>query len=96
MAQNNISVSVRVNGALSTIAGLPEELRFSASDLRELFQLLCADFPDASSYLITATGAVQRFVAVFVDGVDYRSLEGIDTRLVSGSRVSLSTAVSGG
>jgi len=64
--------------------------------LNELLGQLCERFAGLKPQLLTEDGRLYGSVAVFVNGVDMRRLEGLQTPLRSGDVLSLVPAISGG
>jgi molybdopterin synthase sulfur carrier subunit len=64
--------------------------------VRELIEDLERQFPGMRERLCDETGALRRFVNVFVGDEDIRFLEGIETAIEEGAQVSIIPAVAGG
>ena len=64
--------------------------------LLDVLRALFNQFSGLESQLLAADGQLYRSVAVFVNGVDVRRLQGIDTQLSSGDVLTLVPAISGG
>ena len=64
--------------------------------LSQLIDALERQFPGLKERLCDETGALRRFVNVYVNGEDVRFLSGLDTRIEAGAEVSIVPAVAGG
>lgn len=62
----------------------------------EVFGDLVARYPSLAGQLIDATGALHKFVNVYIDDEDIRYLEQLDTKIADGAMVSVLPAVAGG
>lgn len=67
-----------------------------AGRLPEVLAALCSRFGGLQQQLLAADGQPYRSVAVFVNGVDVRRLQGMDTQLSPGDTLTLVPAISGG
>jgi sulfur-carrier protein len=67
-----------------------------AGSVPDVLAALVGRFAGLKSQLLAADGQPYRSVAVFVNGVDVRRLQGMDTRLSSGDVLTLVPAISGG
>ena len=89
-------VTVRVPGPLRNLTGGQAELHGSPGTLRALIDQLDADYPGLKARICETDGTLRRFVNVFVNEEDVRFLQGLDTPLLPGGRVSILPAVAGG
>jgi molybdopterin synthase sulfur carrier subunit len=64
--------------------------------LAELINTLERDFPGLKDRLCDETGALRRFVNIYVNGEDVRFLSGLQTPIQAGAEVSIVPAVAGG
>ncbi len=64
--------------------------------LAELIDALEQQHPGMKERLCDESGALRRFVNVYVNGEDVRFLSGIETPIESGAEVSIVPAVAGG
>jgi molybdopterin converting factor small subunit len=62
----------------------------------EVLKDLDASHPGFADRLFDDTGALRRFVNIFVADEDVRFLQGLDTAVVDGQTVSIVPAVAGG
>jgi molybdopterin synthase sulfur carrier subunit len=93
---NGEDVVVRVPSPLRALTGGRAELTGRPGTLRALIEELDAAYPGFKARLCEADGSLRRFVNVFVNEEDVRFLQGLDTVLGPGARVSILPAVAGG
>lgn len=79
----------RVTGGVANVSG-------AGANVRELIEDLERQFPGMRERLCDETGALRRFVNVFIGDEDIRFLDGIETTLEDGAQVSIIPAVAGG
>ena len=91
-----MSVTVRVPTQLRTLTGGAGELSVEGTTVGEVLKALDAAHPGMADRLFDDTGALRRFVNVFVDEDDVRFSEGLDTAVSAGQTVSIIPAVAGG
>jgi molybdopterin synthase sulfur carrier subunit len=89
-------VVVRVPSPLRALTGGRSELSGTPGTLRTLIDELDRAYPGLKGRLCEADGTLRRFINVFVDEEDVRFLQGLDTELRPGARVSILPAVAGG
>jgi len=66
-----------------------------ASTVAELFEVLETTFPDIKGRLRDSAGEPLKFLNFYVNSEDIRFLDGVATRLESGSEVMIEPAVAG-
>ncbi|MFP5297392.1 MAG: ubiquitin-like small modifier protein 1 [Actinomycetota bacterium] len=91
-----MSITVKVPTQLRTLTDGSTEVEARGATVRELVADLEARHPGIASRLLDDTGALRRFINVYVDDEDVRFLNGIETPLQEGSKVSIIPAVAGG
>ena len=91
------AVVVRIPSALADLAG-GRSLTFTPApgDVAELLDVIADERPALSRRIRDETGALRRFVNVYVDGDDVRHLAGTATPLRPGSEVHVLPSVAGG
>ncbi|HML00243.1 MAG TPA: ubiquitin-like small modifier protein 1 [Acidimicrobiales bacterium] len=89
-------VTVRVPAQLRTLTGGASELSLEGTTVGEVLKALDAAHPGMSDRLFDDSGALRRFVNVFLDDEDVRFLEGLGTPVSGGQTVSIVPAVAGG
>ena len=93
-----MSVEVVLPGVLADLAGGSKhlELQPSGETLGDLLDTMAAQYPLLGRRIRDETGAVRRFVNVYVDGEDIRFTDGLDTPVADGREVQILPAVAGG
>ena len=91
-----MSVSVKIPTPLRRVTGGESNVEAAGGNVRELIEDLERQFPGLRDRLCDETGALRRFVNVFIGDEDIRFLEGIETTLEDGAQVSIIPAVAGG
>ena len=89
-------VTVRMPAQLRTLTGGASELSLEGTTVGEVLKALDAAHPGMSDRLFDDSGALRRFVNVFLDDEDVRFLEGLGTPVSGGQTVSIVPAVAGG
>jgi sulfur-carrier protein len=91
-----MSVSVRVPTQLRTLTGGAGEIPVEGATVGEVLKALDAAHPGFGERLFDDTGALRRFVNVFLADEDVRFLDGLATPVADGQVVSIVPAVAGG
>jgi molybdopterin converting factor small subunit len=94
-----MSVSVRIPTILRTYTGGAAEVSADTKDDATLADVLAAlesDYPGIRARVLDDSGALRRFVNVYVGDEDVRFADGLDTRTPPGTSVSVIPAVAGG
>ena len=87
---------VRIPTILRSYSGGAAEVDVQAGSLREVLACLDASCPGIGARVLDESGQLRRFVNVYVDDDDVRFLEGLDTSVREGAKVSIIPAVAGG
>jgi molybdopterin synthase sulfur carrier subunit len=88
--------TVRIPTTLRTLTGGAAEVTVEGSTVGEVLKSLDADYRGMGVRLFDDTGALRRFVNVFVAEEDIRFLDGLATPVAEGQIVSIVPAVAGG
>jgi molybdopterin synthase sulfur carrier subunit len=88
--------TVRIPTQLRTLSGGAAEVDVEGSTVGEVLKALDAAHPGFQARLFDDTGALRRFVNVFVADEDVRFSDGLETRVDAGQTVSIIPAVAGG
>jgi len=72
------------------------KVQANAGNVAELLDVLEQDFPGMKARLVDETGEVKRFINLFVNGEDFRTLQGTDTPIEADDEVSIIPAMAGG
>lgn len=92
-----MTAEVVLPGALADLAGGARHLTVDGGgSLAELLDRVAAQHPLLGRRIRDETGAVRRFVNVYVDGDDVRHGQGLDTPVPDGAVVQVLPSVAGG
>ena len=91
-----MSVTVRIPTQLRTLSGGAGEVALDGGTVAEVLKALEAAHPGFAERIFDDSGALRRFVNVFVADEDVRFLDGLDTAVQDGQTVSIVPAVAGG
>jgi molybdopterin converting factor small subunit len=91
-----MTASVRVPTILRNYTGGEKEVSAQGETLAELIEDLEANHPGIKSRVLDDTGALRRFVNVYVGDDDVRFVGGLDAKIADGAQVSIIPAVAGG
>lgn len=93
------TVTVLVPRLLQPLAGGSGELCLDVGDgatVKELLDVIGAQFPVFDRRLRDETGALRRFVNIYLDGDEVRRLDGLKTRVAAGQELMVIQSVAGG
>jgi molybdopterin synthase sulfur carrier subunit len=88
-------VTVRIPTPLRTLTAGEEQVQVPGATLREVIETLESKHPGIKDRLLDDKG-VRRFVNIYVGDEDVRFLDGLETKLSSGTEVSIVPAIAGG
>ena len=91
-----MAVTIRIPTTMRPLSGGASTVQVEGSTLGEVLKGLDAAHPGFAERLFDDTGALRRFVNVFVADDDVRYLEGLNTAVPDGETVSIIPAVAGG
>ncbi len=91
-----MSVSVRIPTILRTYTKGQAEVTAEGATLKEVLADLEANHPGIQARILDDSGAVRRFVNVYVGDEDVRFADGLDTQTPQGVQVSIIPAGAGG
>jgi molybdopterin synthase sulfur carrier subunit len=91
-----MSVRVRIPTPLRAATDGVAELQMEAPDVIGVISALETQYPGIRGRLRDESGALRRFVNLYVNGEDVRFKNGLDTSLTSGDELSIVPAVAGG
>ena len=89
-------IEVRLAAPLRPLVGGADILDVDGNDLAEVINNLETPYPGFREQLLESTGNIKRFIYIFRNAEDVRSLEGIKTRLNEGDVVLIFPAIAGG
>lgn len=91
-----MSASVRIPTILRTYTGGLGEVTADGSTLTEVLASLESNHPGIRARVLDDTGALRRFVNVYVGDEDVRFSGGLDAEVADGAKISIIPAVAGG
>jgi MoaD family protein len=91
-----MSVRVRIPTPLRSATDGTAEVSSDASDVGGVIAELETRYPAIRGRLRDESGALRRFVNLYVNGEDVRFKNGLDTSLSAGDELSIVPAVAGG
>ena len=91
-----MTASVRIPTILRNYTGGEKEVSAEGETLAGLIEDLEANHPGIKSRVLDDTGALRRFVNVYVGDDDVRFIGGLDAKITDGAQVSIIPAVAGG
>ncbi len=72
------------------------KVEFNATNVADIIADADSEFPGFRDRVLDSDGEIKRFVNVFVNGVDVRTLQGKSTPVKDGDEVSVIPAMAGG
>ncbi|MDV7241383.1 MULTISPECIES: ubiquitin-like small modifier protein 1 [Rhodococcus] len=93
------AVSVRVPRALASIVGGERTVDValdSVATVAAVLDVLAERYPVLGRRIRDETGALRRYVNVYVDGEDVRLLGGVSTEVAPGQEIQILQSVAGG
>jgi molybdopterin synthase sulfur carrier subunit len=91
-----VSIVVRIPTQLRSLTGGIDEVAADGATVAEVIEQLEASHPGMRQRLLDDSGALRRFVNVYLEDEDVRFLDGISTPVPDGARLSIIPAVAGG
>lgn len=91
-----MTVNVRIPTQLRTLTQGVSEISVSGATVGEALADLGAQFPSLQDRIFDESGAIRRFVNVFLADEDVRFLDGAETPISEGQIISIVPAVAGG
>ncbi|MCA1833528.1 MAG: MoaD/ThiS family protein [Actinomycetota bacterium] len=91
-----MSISVRIPTPLRSVTKGVSEVQAAGVTVGEVIADLEKQFPGMGDRLRDESGAIRRFVNIYVGDEDIRFLKGLETPVTEGSQVSIIPAVAGG
>jgi len=81
---------------LRRLAAGQSRVTVDASDIGSLIQKLEQAYPGIAEKLLDGNGEIKRFINVFVNENEVRSLQGLATPVADGDKISIVPAMAGG
>lgn len=91
-----MAVTVRIPTPLQGLTKNKGEVEAKGNTIKDLVDDLERQYPGIKERICDDTGAVRRFVNIYVNDEDIRFLEGDDTKVKAGDDVSIIPAIAGG
>ena len=91
-----MAVTVRIPTQLRSLSGGAGEVVVEGASVGEVLSALDTEHPGFAERLYDETGALRRFVNVFLAEEDIRFLDGLATPVGAGQTLSILPAVAGG
>ena len=91
-----MSVTIRVPPVFRTMTSGSAQVDVEGATISEVLSALESEHPGFSDKLFDDSGALVRYVNVFVDDDDVRFMDGLETPVPDGATVSIMQAVAGG
>ena len=91
-----MSASVRIPTILRTYTGGAGEVTADGATLADVLDSLEAKHPGIRARVLDDTGALRRFVNIYVGDEDVRFSGGLGAEVADGARISIIPAVAGG
>jgi len=91
-----MSVKVRIPSPLRKITGGLAEVDAAGANIDEVIADLTGNFPDLKERLCDDSGAIRRFINVYLNDEDIRFLDNKATAVKAGDEVSIVPAIAGG
>ncbi|TVR12483.1 MAG: MoaD/ThiS family protein [Planctomycetota bacterium] len=88
--------TVRIPTPLRPFTGGKEEVAIAGATVAELVTNLGEAHPDLKARILTAEGGVRRFINLYVNDADIRTLSGVDTAVTDNDTVAIVPAIAGG
>jgi molybdopterin synthase sulfur carrier subunit len=88
--------TILVPTPLRRFTGGQSSVSLTAADVGGLIQALEQSYPGVSEKLVDGNGEIKRFINVFVNEDEVRSLQGLATPVGENDRVSIVPAMAGG
>ena len=88
--------TVYIPTPLRRITAGQSKVHLQAEDIASLMQQLEANYPGFAERVLDDQGNVKRFIQVFRNDDEIRTLQGMETPLSEGDRISIVPAMAGG
>ncbi len=91
-----MAVTLLIPAPLRRFTNEQASVQVEAGTVAEALAALDAEYPGIRERICEPDGRLRRFVSVFVNGRDVRSLQGLETPLRDGDEVGIIPAMAGG
>ena len=90
------TVQVRIPTVLRPAAAGQSQVAVDGAQVGQVVTQLIADYPGLEANLVDENGEVRKFVNIYLNDVDIRFLEQLETAVTDGDEVAILPAVAGG
>ena len=91
-----MAITVRIPTPLQGLTQNRAEVAVKGSNIKELVEDLERQFPGIKERICDETGAIRRFVNIYLNDEDIRFIDGDSTKVREGDDVSIIPAIAGG
>jgi len=91
-----MSATVRIPTPLRKFTGNQSEIEVDGETIEALLGNMDASYPGIRDRICEESGKLRRFVNIYINEEDIRFLNGTDSTIKSGDRVSIVPAIAGG
>jgi MoaD family protein len=91
-----MAIKIAIPTPLRRVTGDADTVEVSAGTIREMIESLETRYPGFRARLCEESGALRRFINIYVNGEDVRFLDNLATRVTDGAEVSIVPAIAGG
>jgi len=91
-----MAIKIAIPTPLRRITGDADTVEVSAGTINDMIDSVETRYPGFRARLCEETGALRRFINIYVNGEDVRFLDNLATRVADGAEVSIVPAIAGG
>ncbi len=91
-----MAVTVRIPTPLRKLTGNQSEIEIDGETVESLIGNMEASYPGIKDRICDESGKVRRFINIYINEEDIRFLDGTDTAVKAGDRISIVPAIAGG
>ncbi len=91
-----MSVTVRIPTPLRKLTENRSEIEIDGETVESLIGNMEASYPGIKDRICDESGKVRRFINIYINEEDIRFLDGTDTTVKAGDRISIVPAIAGG
>ena len=91
-----MAIKIAIPTPLRRVTGDADTVEVSAGTISEMIESLETRYPGFRARLREESGALRRFINIYVNGEDVRFLDNLATRVTDGAEVSIVPAIAGG
>jgi molybdopterin converting factor small subunit len=91
-----MAVNLMIPAALRSFVAGQDQVPLEGRTVGELLKALAAEYPDLAPHLFDEAGSLRSYVNVFVDGLNVKNRQGLDTTVAESQSVMLVPAIAGG